>query len=375
MKSLILIDGKNFLFRNFYAHSMLTTNSGEYTGALYGCLHGLLTLAHQLPDTPIVFVWDGGGQTWRHKLLQPDPAKITIGQVAAQKASGDWFSQQVLESLNRVEGKKPKPEAKKIEGYKAQRFVQLSASGKKEREKALQQIPELKYILRSMGLRGFSVDGLEGDDLIGILARRVLEKRWFEEVIIHSTDKDFYQLLPVTGIRILRGSVGGKMEWADKMKVALEHGVLVEDWVKYRALMGDPSDNIPNVLRGIGPKTAAKFLKKGLDASMEDYHQLPQSAMDAVHDFTKGTVDFPDFWQKVRRNYLLCRIVCAPEFELFPVVVRGRLRNMLAGLDRASFLRADAGKSEAAYHELGEWLTQKEMATLRGRMDEFWSLV
>ena len=103
--AVVLIDGKNFLFRNFYPHAKLKTQDGEPTGALFGCLNGLLSLAHRLPDSPIAFVWEGGGETWRHRLLKPreeqDKPKTVLGKKL--KETG-WFDEQVKKSVTLIQG-------------------------------------------------------------------------------------------------------------------------------------------------------------------------------------------------------------------------------------------------------------------------------
>ncbi len=73
MASIILIDGKNNLFRHAHVHNMLSTSYGHPTGAIYGCLNSMLRLHKKFPGASIVWVWDGKGETWRHKFMQNLP--------------------------------------------------------------------------------------------------------------------------------------------------------------------------------------------------------------------------------------------------------------------------------------------------------------
>jgi DNA polymerase I len=369
MDSVMLIDGKNFLFRNYFAHQMLATSTGEDTGALFGCLNGLLFLSKRLPEVPLVFVWDGGGETWRHRLLKPKPLKVT------QVQSKSWLDKQIGSSMTHLMGIDSKVMVDKVEGYKATRPLQISAEQRPKYESAVKQLPELSLVLRNLGIRQFRIPRLEGDDLLGLLATRILKEQWFEEVIIHSTDKDFYQLLSMNGLRLLRGTdSNGELMWMTARDVSVENQVSVKDWVKYRALVGDKSDNIPQAMEKLGPKTAVKFLSLGVDASLKSFDELPEKARSVLLEFGKGVVDPLELWPRVRKNYLASHIVKDPKFAMFSSEVREKVNELMVGLSRESFLRAEGGKSEDAYREFTEWCVRREMPTLKARRDELLKL-
>lgn len=367
--SVVLIDGKNFVFRNFYPHSKLKTSGGENTGVLFGCLNGLLHIAHKLPDSAIVFCWDGKGETWRHRLLKPK--KEEEKKIESKVGSG-WFDSQVRTSLNLIQRK---PETvEKIKGYKATRNLNATAEQNNLRKTALKQVPELMRILKLLGVRQFEVDGLECDDLIGILTKTVLDGEMFEDVVIHSSDKDFYQLLETPGVRILRSGKEG-MDFVSEAAILGEFGIGVKDWVKYRAIIGDDSDNIPNLFHGIGPKRGLKLLKSGLDASKKDYHDIADNVWMEAMEYSKESTDVREVWKRLRRNYLASHIVCDDQFYLFDYNVRRDIGGLVGTLTRDSFYRSSSGKTEEAYRWFGEWLIQKEMNTLRERKDEFFRLL
>src|ERR1019366_6496665 len=73
MNEIILIDGKNSLFRHAAVFNNLSTEDGFPTGALFGCLNSMLGLHTRIPDAAIVWVWDGRGETWRHKFMAKMP--------------------------------------------------------------------------------------------------------------------------------------------------------------------------------------------------------------------------------------------------------------------------------------------------------------
>src|SRR5580765_8002042 len=365
-----LIDGKNFLYRNHYAHRTLTTSEGEPTGVLYGCLMGLLSLASKLPEVPIALVWDGRGPTWRHKLLKPLPKKDVV------RKPETWLDTRVQGSLNYLNQKRPAiPVKEKIEGYKATRDL-FHVKRDDSRAEALSQLPELLRILKLIGVQSFEVDGLEGDDLMGILMSEILKWGLFKEVIIHSTDNDFYQLLQYEGLKILRGlTMDGELMWVDDKDVYLEHGVKVEEWVSYRALVGDKTDNIPQVRKGLGPVKCKALLRMGFDPALSsdpDSNLISEKAWNCLMEYCRERVDRTEIWQHVRKSYIASKIVTGVNFKLFSDDVKRNLNKLVSELKRESFLRKPY--SEEGYRELSEWLVRKEMLQLKGRVQEFNSL-
>src|SRR3712207_3864593 len=81
------------------------------------------------------------------------------------------------------------------------------------------------------------------------------------ELFIVTGDQDAMQLVDgnVKVLRTTRGVSETKAYGRDE--VIEEYGVTPEQIPDYKALVGDPSDNIPGV-KGIGPKGAANLLKE-----------------------------------------------------------------------------------------------------------------
>jgi len=369
MDAVVLVDGRNFVFRHHYPNNGLATQDGKPTSVLHGCLSGLLSLSNKLPDIPIVFVWDGGGQTWRHKLLSP-PIN-TIGTQLKVKAAA--VGQGVfLPSLGTVQ----LPQAPtKVEGYKATRDLNATAQAIDSKRAAIIQIPELLTMLDIIGIRNFKIKKLEGDDLIGILATAILQRKIFEKVIIHSTDKDFYQLISKE-ISVLKGveKGSGRLLWARREEIPLEYGVQVEEWVNYRAIVGDKSDNIPNFLPGVGPVTAVKWMRLGLDPSLKSYQDLPYLAkMNLKNAKVKGKlVDWQLNWEKLHKNYICSQILVDGKFNVLEEEVRASVESTIGRVSRKAFTRRPF--TEEGYRQLSEKLAYWELAELLGKRDNFKSL-
>jgi DNA polymerase-1 len=118
------------------------------------------------------------------------------------------------------------------------------------------QLPYAMRLVAALGLHAFREAGYEADDVIATLQHR---HRTLPTRIV-SNDRDFYQLVsprvrllvPVRGVTRL-AEIGP----AD---VVAQWGVAPAQVPDLKALVGDPSDDIPGV-PGIGIKTAARLLR------------------------------------------------------------------------------------------------------------------
>jgi 5'-3' exonuclease len=279
----------------------------------------IAALAKHMPQSAFVFVWDGRGETWRHA--------ITNGT------------------------------------YKGHR----QGPPNEDMAPAFPQIPILRKALCEAGFREFECDCLEADDLIGILAEVAIKKKLFENVVIYSTDKDFYQLV-TDKVGVLRGYDKDAPEHVMfEDEVGEEIGIRPQEWVKVKALTGDPTDNIPKIATGLGPKTAIKMIQAGLDPSFEDFKKHQWIVKQNFQ--TLGNM-----WGKVRRNYSLSQIVCSVDDVRLPEDVRKNLSWVAADLTRESFLREKRKLTDESFATFTEWLAEYELNELIGMRQELWRL-
>jgi len=117
------------------------------------------------------------------------------------------------------------------------------------------QIPIVKKITESLGIKVIEKEGFEADDLIGMLAK-IAEKEGHEVVII-SPDKDLCQLVN-DKITVYDSS---KKEFFDSKKVEEKFGVKPHQIIDFLGLSGDAVDGIPGIA-GIGKTTAIKLIKE-----------------------------------------------------------------------------------------------------------------
>jgi DNA polymerase-1 len=98
-----------------------------------------------------------------------------------------------------------------------------------------------------------SVDNIEADDTIAYMCRSIFNDTNRYNVTVMSSDRDFLQLVN-DGCNVWSPT---KKILYDTDKVFTEYELSPENYLTYRALTGDKSDNIPGI-KGIGLKTLQK---------------------------------------------------------------------------------------------------------------------
>lgn len=135
-------------------------------------------------------------------------------------------------------------------------------------ESLYEQINILKdYVLPKLGVHVSYQEGLEADDFMFYLSERFKEADGEKNVIV-STDQDFYQLLPVIDCYSPQTKVLMTRELAEET-----YDIDMEHWLKIKMIAGDSSDNIKGI-KGVGKKTAIKFLKGMLNPNLSKYGEI-----------------------------------------------------------------------------------------------------
>src|SRR5439155_19934610 len=121
------------------------------------------------------------------------------------------------------------------------------------------QAPIAREMAQALGIPMVEQPGYEADDVIGTLACLGKQEGW--DVRIVTGDLDALQLVN-EGVCVIASRPGRSDSTVyDAAAVREKLGVGPEQVPDFKALSGDPSDNIPGA-RGIGPKTAAQLLKE-----------------------------------------------------------------------------------------------------------------
>lgn len=136
-------------------------------------------------------------------------------------------------------------------------YPEYKAGRTKPPEDFCAQLPALREVLKAFNWPLYELDHYEADDIIGTFACEAAKKD--VETCIVSGDYDMLQLIaPKTAVYITKKG-GMDLTRYDREAFAEKYGVQVEQFVDYKALVGDKSDNIPGV-RKIGPKAAQTLL-------------------------------------------------------------------------------------------------------------------
>ncbi len=148
------------------------------------------------------------------------------------------------------------------------------------------QIQIIKDLVTTMNIPQFSLQGYEADDLIGTITLQLHEQPEVFSTIV-TGDKDLFQLvddqitvwIPARSVR--KGVQTHDVEY-DADGVFKKMGVRPDQIVDLKALMGDPSDNIPGVT-GVGQKTAVVLIST-FDSLDGVYAALENEAVRQQHE-------------------------------------------------------------------------------------------
>ena len=201
---LVVIDGNSIFYRSFYALPLLSNSEGEYSNAVYGFAIQILHIIQNIKPKYLVVAFDVSKKTFRNEIF------------ADYKGT-----------------RKPMP------------------------DELRSQIVPLKKMLSLMNVKICEQEGIEGDDIIGIISKRFLDT----ETIIVTGDRDTFQLVDDTTKVYFTKKGTSELKIMGVKELKDEYGVSPKEFIDLKALQGDSSDNIPGVA-GIGPKTATELIQK-----------------------------------------------------------------------------------------------------------------
>jgi len=201
----LLVDGNSLMHRAFHALPLMDAD-GTYTNAVYGFLSMLLKVIKEENVQYLAVCFDEHGPTFRHTVYAD---------------------------------------------YKA---------GRRETPPELrQQFGTILSLLDDMGIRRFSLQGWEADDLLGTLSLKAAAAG--VTPLLLTGDRDALQLVGGgTELMFTRKGISETIRFTPA-KVYEEYGFTPEQVTDWKGLAGDSSDNIPGV-PGVGDKTAVKLLQE-----------------------------------------------------------------------------------------------------------------
>lgn len=213
-RKILLIDGLNQFFRSFCVIG-ITNDNGEFYGGVFGTLQTIKLLVSQFQPNIVIWCWEG-----------------------------------------RNSGKKRR---EIYENYKAGRRVRKSltkafefSSIEEEKENMKNQLLKVKQYFETLPIYQLEIDNLEADDVIAYICNNMFKN---DQKIIVSSDKDYWQLVN-DSVSVYRPV---KKELISTNNVFEISGVYPKNFALYKAIIGDTSDEVPKLKKGLGGKTLVKY--------------------------------------------------------------------------------------------------------------------
>ena len=226
MEKLVLIDGNSLSFRAFFALPLLTNKAGVYTNAIYGFTMILDKIIKEEEPTHFMVAFDAGKTTFRNNM-----------------------------------------------------YSEYKGGREKTPDELRSQLPYIRQLVESYHIKHYELENYEADDIIGTLSREADEKNI--KTIIITGDRDLTQLASenVT-IYYTKKGVTDIDHYTPEFIAEKYDGLVPNQIIDMKGLMGDKSDNIPGV-PGIGEKTAIKLLKQfdTVEGVYENIDELKKSKM------------------------------------------------------------------------------------------------
>jgi len=205
-QTFLILDGNALLHRAWHAIPPLTTKDGLVVNAAYGFTMIIEKMLEKFKPEFMAVAWDLPGKTFRHELFSD---------------------------------------------YKGHR--------EKKEQELYNQIPIIQELLLAYGIPSISAKGFEADDVIATLSDKATEKGILTLVV--TGDLDSLQLVDDTThvVAFVKGI--SETHIYDVAAVKERFALTPMELIDYKALRGDPSDNIPGV-QGVGEKTAADLIQR-----------------------------------------------------------------------------------------------------------------
>ncbi|MBJ2121631.1 DNA polymerase I [Arthrobacter sp. MSA 4-2] len=244
---LLVIDGHSMAFRAFYAlpPENFSTDTGQHTNAVYGFTAMLINLIKDQKPTHVAVAFDLDTPTFR-----------------------------------------------------SEEYTEYKAGRSRTPEEFHGQVDLIIKVMEAMRIPTISMDGYEADDILATLSTKAAAEDWDVQVV--SGDRDAFQLVNdrVTVLYPKQGVTN--IPQMDAQAIEEKYFVPPHQYSDLAALVGESADNLPGV-PGVGPKTAAKWIKLygGLEGILENLDSIGGKVGDALRAHADD----------VRRNRRLNRLL------------------------------------------------------------------
>ena len=211
----LFIDGLNLFFRNF-AMLNIVNEHGVHVGGLGGFIRSLGTLINAIQPTSMYVIFDGENSSMNRKNV--------LSEYKAGRHQSRITNWEIFEDVE------------------------------DEHDAKVDQIVRLIDYLKCLPVKTIALDKVEADDIIAYLAQNITNNNDNSRAFIVSSDKDFIQLVS-NKICVYRPI---EKDYYTPDTIKEKFGVLPENFILYKVLMGDSSDKVPGI-KGLGAKKLEKL--------------------------------------------------------------------------------------------------------------------
>ena len=289
----LFVDGLNTFFRCWSTNPTMNED-GEHVGGVVGFLKSLGMVIRNENPSRVVVIFDGKGGSQKRR----------------QTFSNYKADRKVKFRVNR-----------QYDDMMTEEDEQISLK---------RQISWLGNILSILPVTTMVYDNIEADDVIGYLSKQVLTEE--ENGLILSSDKDFLQLVS-DNINVWNPL---KKEKITKERLIELYGIHPENFIWYRVLDGDKSDNIDGV-KGCGLKTLQKRLPLFEGDKRVTIEQLMEAA-ELDKDKYKVFQTILDSKKIIERNFDLMQLDNPDISGTTKLKIVERFREDVEPLDKMKFI-------------------------------------
>ena len=310
---LLVIDGLNTFIRVFSAVPALN-DDGMHIGGVTGFLRSIAAVIRKHKPTRCVIVFDGKGGSVRRKRMYPN--------YKANRANKTAFNR-----------------------YKE--FTSLED----EQQSMKRQYGRMIQYLQCLPITTLAIDNIEADDAIAYISNEIFTKQE-NKVTIVSTDRDFLQL--VNNRISVWSPIKKKMYTPNIMRE--EFGIDSKNYLLYRALTGDKSDNIPGV-NGVGLKTMIKrlpIITENRQLSVEEFVEAATNAEKKykVHEIIESNMN------TIQLNYKLMQLKDVDIAGTTKLLIQEKIREEINPMDVLNFKKMFmADKMYTVIKDLDTWMS------------------
>lgn len=232
---ILIVDGLNTFIRSFMAVPSMN-DDGMHTGGIAGFLKSVGYAIKLLNPTRVIVVFDGNGGSQKRRKIYPEYKKGRKTRI----------------KFNRT-------------------YDEMSGSDIEQKNLKMELLRLVNY-LEVLPITVMAIDNIEADDTIAYLAEQTFKD---SNVTIMSSDKDFLQL---ASDKIKIWSPTKKKIFGCK-EILDEYGITCNNFIFYRSMEGDDSDNIPGI-NGAGLKTILKcfpFLADERQTSLQEIYNYAEN--------------------------------------------------------------------------------------------------